>query len=380
MIYLDNAATTYRKPQSVIDAVCNALNGMGNAGRGAHQAALDASRLAYETRCMLSDLFGGYGAENVAFTSNSTEALNTAISGLLGPGDHVITTALEHNSVLRPLYRLEETGMELTIIQADFKGCVDYDDFEKAIRPNTKAIVCTHGSNLTGNLLDIKSIGDIAQRHGLLFIVDASQTAGVFPINMKDMHIDALCITGHKSLMAPQGIGALLIRNGLEIRPLKVGGSGIHTYDHRHPVEMPTRLEAGTLNMHGIAGLHAALQHLSDTGMDVIREKELSLAKMFYEGVRNISGVTVYGDYSKPERAPIVSLNIRDYDSSQVSDILFVDYEIQTRPGGHCAPLMHEALGTVNQGAVRFSFNWFNTEAEVQAAINAIKELAEEEN
>lgn len=378
MIYLDNAATSYRKPQVVIDAVCVALSGMGNAGRGAHKAALDASRLAYETRCMLSDLFGGYGAENVAFTSNSTEALNTAITGLFGRGDHVITTALEHNSVLRPLYRLEENGMELTILQADSKGCVDYEEFERNIRPNTKAIVCTHGSNLTGNLLDIKMIGDIARRHGLLFIVDASQTAGTFPIDMREMHIDTLCITGHKGLMAPQGIGALLIRDGLEIRPLKVGGSGIHTYDHAHPAEMPTRLEAGTLNMHGIAGLHAALQHLSDIGMDVIREKELSLAKAFYEGVRTIPGITVYGDFSVSERAPIVSLNIRDYDSSEVSDTLFVDYEIQTRPGGHCAPLMHEALGTVEQGAVRFSFNWFNTEAEVQAAVEAIRELAEE--
>ncbi|MBQ0058802.1 MAG: aminotransferase class V-fold PLP-dependent enzyme, partial [Lachnospiraceae bacterium] len=309
MIYLDNAATSYRKPQSVIDAVCAALNGMGNAGRGAHQAALDASRLAYETRCMLSDLFGGYGAENVAFTSNSTEALNTVISGLFGPGDHVITTALEHNSVLRPLYRLEECGMALTIISADLKGCVNYEDFEAAIRPNTKAIVCTHGSNLTGNLLDIKLIGDIAKRHGIMFIVDASQTAGIFPINMQEMQIDALCITGHKSLMAPQGIGALLIRSGLEVRPLKVGGSGIHTYDHEHPIEMPTRLEAGTLNMHGIAGLHAALQHLEATGMDVIREKELSLAQAFYEGVRDIPGITVYGDYADLYRAPIVSLN-----------------------------------------------------------------------
>jgi len=380
MIYLDNAATSCRKPQVVIDAVCNVLNGMGNAGRGAHQAALDATRLAYETRCMLSELFGGYGPENVAFTSNSTEAINTAISGLFGPGDHVITTALEHNSVLRPLYRLEETGMELTILQADLKGCVDYLDFENAIRPNTKAIVCTHASNLTGNLLDMKTIGDIAKRHGLIFVVDASQTAGVFPIDMKEMHIDALCITGHKSLMAPQGIGALLVREGLEVRPLKVGGSGIHTYDHAHPLEMPTRLEAGTLNMHGIAGLHAALKHLNDTGIDVIREKEMSLAKAFYEGVRDVMGITVYGDYSRLERAPIVALNIWDYDSSEVSDILFVDYEIETRPGGHCAPLMHEALGTVEQGAVRFSFNWFNTEAEVQAAVEAVRELAEEES
>lgn len=377
MIYFDNAATSYRKPQRVIDAVCTALSGMGNAGRGAHQAALDASRLAYETRCMLSDFFGGYGGENVAFTSNSTEAINTVISGLFGHGDHVITTALEHNSVLRPLYRLEEAGAELTVIRADSNGCVDYGDFEKAIQNNTKAIVCTHGSNLTGNLLDIKIIGDIAERHGLLFIVDASQTAGVFPIDMKDMKIDALCITGHKSLMAPQGIGALLIRSDLKIRPLKVGGSGIRTYDHEHPDTMPTRLEAGTLNMHGIAGLHAALLYLHDTGMDAVREKELSLARLFYEGIQSIPGITVYGDFSTSERAPIVSLNIGNCDSGQVSDILFTDYGIETRPGGHCAPLMHEALGTVEQGAVRFSFGWFNTPEEVMAAAAAIRELAD---
>ena len=376
MIYLDNAATTYVKPQCVIDAVCAALHGMGNAGRGVNEASLDASRLAFRTRSLLSELFGGYGPANVAFTANSTEALNIAISGLFSPGDHVITTAIEHNSVLRPLYRLQDEGLELTILPADVRGCISYDDFAKALRPNTRGVVCTHASNLTGNLLDIARIGAFAAEHGLIFVVDASQTAGVFPIDMHAVHIDALAITGHKSLMGPQGTGALLIREGLVVRPFKVGGSGIHTFDTHHPEEMPTRLEAGTLNMHGIAGLHAALVHLREVGMEAVRQKETALAKRFYDGVANVPGVTVYGDFSCGERAPIVALNIGDYDSGAVADALLTEYGIQTRSGGHCAPLAHQALGTVRQGAVRFSFNWFNTEDEVDAAVGAVRELA----
>ena len=377
MIYLDNAATTYRKPQCVIDAVCAALQGMGNAGRGVNEASLDASRLAYRTRSLLSELFGGFGPASVAFTANSTEALNIAIGGLFGPGDHVITTALEHNSVLRPLYRLQDEGAELSILPADTYGRLDYDDFARALRPNTRGIVCTHASNLTGNPVDIARIGAFAADHGLVFVVDASQTAGVFPIDMHAMHIDALAVTGHKSLMAPQGTGALLVREGLAVRHFKVGGSGIHTFDRHHPEEMPTRLEAGTLNMHGVAGLQAALLHLQQIGIDSIRQRETTLTKRFYEGVAGIPGVIVYGDFSTWERAPIVALNIGEYDSGAVADALLTDFGIQTRSGGHCAPLMHEALGTVQQGAVRFSFNWFNTEDEVDQAVLAVHELAE---
>ena len=377
MIYLDNAATTYRKPQCVIDAVAAALAGMGNAGRGVNEASLDASRLAYRTRVALSELFGGYGAANVAFTANSTEALNIAISGLFAPGDHVITTALEHNSVLRPLYRLQDEGLELTILPADARGCICYDDFAKALQPHTKGIVCTHASNLIGNTLDIARIGALAAKHGLIFVVDASQTAGVLPIDMRSMHIDALCVTGHKSLMGPQGTGALLIREGLPVRPFKVGGTGIHTFDHHQPEEMPTRLEAGTLNMHSIAGLHAALGFLRETGIDAIHAKETALAKRFFDGVSNAPDVTIYGVFSTWDRAPIVTLNVADYDSGAVADALLMDFGIQTRAGGHCAPLAHEALGTAKRGAVRFSFNWFNTEAEVDAAVAAIREISE---
>ena len=379
MIYLDNAATTMHKPQEVIDAVVEAMGSMGNAGRGAHGAALSASRVIYDTREKLCKMFGGTSPKQVVFTSNSTESLNIAIKGLIEPGDHVVTTMMEHNSVLRPLYELQEKGTEITIVKSDSRGVTDYADIEAAVRPDTKAIVCTNGSNLSGNLVDLKRVGEIAKRHGVLFIVDASQTAGVFPIDVQEMNIDVLCFTGHKSLMGPQGTGGMYVREGLAIRPLKSGGSGVQTYSKTHPSDMPTALEAGTLNGHGIAGLHAALEVIERIGMDHIREREQDLMWRFYEGVKDIPGVKVYGDFSSRNRCPIVTLNIGDYDSSEVSDELLTEYNISTRPGAHCAPLMHEALGTVEQGAVRFSFSHYNTEEEVDTAIQAIRELARED-
>ena len=376
MIYLDNAATTLRKPQCVIDAVVKAMNSMGNAGRGAHSNSLSASRVVYDTRCKLAKLFGCKRPDHVVFTCNSTEALNIAIHGILDSGDHVITTDLEHNSVLRPLYRLEKEGkISLSFVRADKQGRPCYEDFESLIQPNTRAIVCTHASNLTGNVIDLVHVGKIAKEHGLLLVVDASQTAGAMEIDMEEMNIDVLCFTGHKGLMAPQGTGGLCIREGVEIRPFKVGGSGVHSYDKEQPSPYPTRLEAGTLNSHGIAGLSAALDYLNEVGIDAIRQKEVELMTRFYEGVTQIPGVTVYGDFST-ERTAVVTLNIGDEDSSMISDVLFEDYDISTRPGAHCAPRMHEALGTTEQGAVRFSFSWFNTVEEVDAAIAAVRELA----
>ena len=379
MIYFDNAATTLRKPRCVIEAVTEAMGSMGNSGRGVHSGALSAARTIYDTRAALAKLFGAEGPERIAFTANSTEALNMAIKGLLAPGDHVITTALEHNSVLRPLYELEDRGMELTILPADTLGNICCEDFEKEIRPTTRAIVTTHGSNLTGNLLDIEKIGSIARAHGLTYIVDASQTAGVFDIDVQRMNIDILCFTGHKGLLGPQGTGGLYVREGIEIRPLLSGGSGVQTYLRSHPPQMPTVLEAGTLNGHGIAGLGAAVKYLQETGLDTIRQKEQALMSIFYEAVRQIPGITVYGDFSSMDRCAIVSLNVRDYDSGEVSDALSESYGIATRPGAHCAPLMHRALGTVDQGAVRFSFSHFNTEEEIKIAVSALQELAQEE-
>ena len=384
MIYMDNAATTMHKPQEVIDAVVNAMNSMGNAGRGASEAALSASRVIYDTRDRLAELFGAEDARRIAFTSNSTESLNIAIKGSLNPGDHVITTVLEHNSVLRPLYEMEKNGVELSIIRCDEKGMPDISQMEASIKENTKMIICTNGSNLTGNYVDVSVIGKMAHAHGLMFVVDASQTAGVFPINVQKMNIDILCFTGHKGLLAPQGTGGIYVKEGIELRPLKTGGSGIQTYSKEHPVQMPTALEAGTLNGHGIAGLHAALGYLKKEGIDNIRRKEQELMWRFYNGVKDIPGVKIYGDYSQKERCAIVTLNIGDYDSSEVSGsgevgmALGEEYGISVRSGGHCAPLMHKALGTVEQGAVRFSFSHYNTEEEVDAAVRAIHELAEE--
>ena len=376
MIYLDNAATTLHKPQQVIDAVVHAMQSMGNCARGTHEEALDAARTVYDARVRLASLFGCPRVDHVAFTANSTEALNIAINGLIDPGDHVISTDLEHNSVLRPLYRLEaERGAELSFVPADKLGNVDYADFERLMKPNTRAVVCTNASNLTGTVLDIERIAKTAHSHGALVIVDASQTVGCWPIDMKKMGIDVLCFTGHKGLMGPQGTGGICVKEGIEIRPFKVGGSGVQSYSRTHPAEYPTRLEAGTLNGHGIAGLGAAAKFISETGVENIHAKERSLMLRFYEGVKNIEGVTVYGDFTKDKTA-IVALNIRDYESGEVSYELSQGYGIATRPGAHCAPRMHKALGTAEVGAVRFSFSFYNTEEEIDEAIRAVAELA----
>ena len=378
MIYLDNAATTLKKPDCVVEAVTAALCSMGNSSRGTHDSSLKSARAVFSARLSLAKLFNAPGPEQVVFTQNSTEALNIAISGLFSKGDHVITTDLEHNSVLRPLYRLEDEGViTLSVVSADKQGRVDYADFARLIRKETRAIVCTHASNLTGNVVDLEQVGIIAKTHDLYLVVDASQTAGAYPIDMEKMGISVLCFTGHKGLMGPQGTGGLCVAKGVDIRPFKVGGSGVQSYGRTHPEEMPTRLEAGTLNGHGIAGLGAGADFILKTGIDTIRDHEITLAKRFYEGVKDLPGVTVYGDFSNWNRTAVVTLNIGDYDSGAVSDALEEDYGIATRPGAHCAPRMHQALGTAEQGAVRFSFSWFNTVEEVDAAIQAVKELAQ---
>ena len=378
MIYLDNAATTRPKPPAVAEAVAAAMAHYGNCGRGVHDDALAAARSVYAVREQLAGLFGCPRADHVVFTMNSTMALNIAVSGLLGPGDHVISTDLEHNSVLRPLYRLRQQGGAADFVPADGNGQLDYSAFEKLLRPDTRAVVCTHASNLTGDLVDIGRVEEFCRAHGLLFILDASQTAGVFPIDMEKQHIDVVCFTGHKSLLGPQGTGGLCVREGVDIRPFAVGGTGVQSYSETQPEDWPTRLEAGTLNSHGLAGLGAALDFIKATGMDVIRAHETALSRRFYEAVRELPEVTVYGDFTAPERAPIVTLNIAGLDSAEVSDELAERFGIATRPGAHCAPRLHRALGTTEQGAVRFSWSYFNTEAETDAAADAVRVLAEE--
>ncbi len=376
MIYLDNAATSLRRPPCVIEAVTQAMQSLGNSGRGVNGGSLSAARVIYDARQKLADLFGCSSPERVCFTSNATEALNTAIFGLFGPGDHVITTDLEHNSVLRPLYRLEKRGVELSFVPADQLGRIALSDFAPLLRPNTRAVITTHASNLTGNLVNLDAVGAFAREHGLLYVVDASQTAGAFSIDMARSGISVLCFTGHKSMMGPQGTGGLCLAEGVEIRPLKTGGTGVQTYLPEQPAAYPTRLEAGTLNGHGIAGLSAAVDFLRETGVAAIHEKETALMRQFYDGVRAIPGVTVYGDFTG-DRAPVVSLNIEDADSGEVADFLAAEYDIAVRSGAHCAPRMHRALGTEAQGAVRFSFGWYNTPAEVETAIAAIRSYAE---
>ncbi len=378
MIYFDNAATTLRKPPRVIEAVTAAMTTMGNCGRGAHPGSRIAGRTIFEARRKLARFFSCPKEEHVIFTSNATHGLNIAINGSFSPGDHVITTVAEHNSVLRPLYRLEkEIGLQIDYIPTDAHGVLQLQKLEEFLRPNTKAVICTHMSNVTGNITDLKTVGAFVRRNGLLLIVDASQSAGYLPIRMEEMGIDILCVTGHKGLLGPQGTGCILLGSGGCLRPLTVGGSGVQSYLREQPSQLPEALEAGTLNTHGIAGLSAAIDYLEEIGLEGIKEKEDALARRFYEGIRRIDGIEVYGD---PEgyRGPIVALNLPNMDSAALADSLSEDYGIATRAGAHCAPLMHKALGTESRGSVRFSFSHFNTEEEVDAAISALKELRKE--
>ena len=377
MIYLDNAATTLHKPEGVAEAMTTALTSMGNSGRGAHEATLDASRMIYGTREKLAELFHIADPMRIAFTCNATESLNIAIQGILQPGDHVITSVCEHNSVLRPVYRMAKQGVTYSLLPADEKGVMQYDQLPKLLKKETKAIVITHASNLTGNVTDLKKISDFAKANELLLIVDASQTAGCIPVDVQDMGIDVLCFTGHKGLMGPQGTGGIYVRESVKIAPLKVGGSGVKSFDKEHPDTMPTALEAGTLNGPGVAGLGASVSWLMKQGVEQIHEKEVSLARRFLKGIAEIPDITIYGDIDSQMRTAIVSLNLGDVDSAEISDWLWEDYGIAVRAGAHCAPLMHKALGTEQQGAVRFSFSCFNTEEEVDAAIRALKELQE---
>lgn len=378
MIYLDNAATTMHKPQTVIDAVTQAMCSLGNAGRGATSGALDAARTIHGCRAKLARLLGCPQADHVCFTSNSTAALNTAINGVVRPGDRVVTTVLEHNSVLRPLNRLAaEQGVTVEHTGCDANGALDYDELERLVTPGTRAVVVTHASNVTGNAVDVSRVAAIAHAAGALVIVDASQSAGTAKIDMDTMGLDVVCFTGHKGLMGPQGTGGLAVAEGIDVAPWAMGGTGVHSFDALQPLEWPTRLEAGTLNGHGIAGLSAGLDFIeAQGGVEAIAACERSLADRFHAGVREISGIKLYGAFDQPARSAIVSLNVGDIDSAEISDALMQGWGIATRPGAHCAPLMHRALGTERQGVVRFSFGYFNTDEEVDTAIDALRDLA----
>lgn len=386
MIYLDNAATSLQKPKEVEEAMIRALRTMGNPGRGAHDATLQAGGCVYQVREQLAQLFHAESAECIAFTSNATEALNTAIQGSFQKGDHVITTVCEHNSVLRPLYRLQEQGAEVSFLSANKQGVLDYAKLPGLIKENTRAIVVTHASNLTGNITDLERIKkEIIQAKAarketnkkLLLIADGSQTAGILPVDVQKMGIDVFCFTGHKGLMGPQGTGGLYVRPGIKIRPLKVGGSGIHSFDHEHPAAMPEHLEAGTLNVHGIAGLGGALHYLSEIGIEAIIRREQSLIKRLEDQIRDLPGIHLYGNPDNSQRVGILSFNMGDEDSAHVADWLFEEYGIAVRAGAHCAPLMHETLGTKMQGAVRISVSCKNTEEEMDTVAKALIKLSQ---
>lgn len=378
MIYLDNAATTMHKPQAVIDAVAQAMCSLGNAGRGATSGALDAARTIHACRAKLARLLGCPRADHVCFAPNSTVALNTAINGMVHPGDRVVTTVLEHNSVLRPLNRLAaEQGVTVEHAGCDASGVLDYDELEQLVTPGTRAVVATQASNVTGNAVDVARVVAVAHAAGALVIVDASQSAGTAHIDMQAMGLDVVCFTGHKGLMGPQGTGGLAVAEGVDVAPWAMGGTGVHSFDELQPLEWPTRLEAGTLNGHGIAGLSAGLDFIEARGgVEAIAAHERALAGRFLAGVREIPGITLYGAFDQPTRSAIVSLNVGDIDSAEISDALMQGWGIATRPGAHCAPLMHRALGTERQGVVRFSFGYFNTDEDVDTAIDALRDLA----
>ncbi|MGM0168986.1 cysteine desulfurase [Enterococcus sp. AZ135] len=370
-IYLDNAATTAQKPAVVAEAMTEILTGeYGNPSRGAHGYSLAGFRVAEKARNQVKDLFNADRRYEVAFTNNATVSLNEVLKGLIQAGDHVLTTSWEHNSVLRPLYQLETQGASFDVISSEaVTGCLNYQEFIEKVRPETKAVICNHASNVTGNLLNLEWVKHFCAEHELYLIIDASQTAGVVPIDLSDGKIAALCFTGHKSLYGPQGTGGACLLRDLPIEPVITGGDGMQSFSKVQPKELPTLLEAGTLNIPGIAGLTASIQWLM--GKD-FSEK---LGVYFYQELQKIAGLTIYGDFTGP-RVDVFSINIKDAESAVVSDLLWEEYQIATRPGYHCAPLMHEALGTADRGTVRLSFSSFTTKAEVDTVLAALQSLA----
>lgn len=379
MIYLDNAATTMVKPPQVAEAVARALTSFGGVGRGVHPASLAAGMAVYDARARVAELLGAPSAARVAFALNVTMALNTAIDGLLAPGEGAVTTAASHNSVLRPLFRArDERGCWVEVADILPDASLDFASYERALARGPKLVVATHASNLTGDVYDVARMARMAHEAGALFVLDAAQSAGALPVDMSALGVDVLCFTGHKSLFGPQGTGGLCVADGVDIPPFVEGGSGVHSYDERHPRFMPEALEAGTVNAHGLAGLAAGVAFLQDVGVEQVHAHVSRLADVFEAGARDVPGVRILGGRGGVDRSGIVALNVGDADSAQVADRLAQEFDICVRAGAHCAPLMHTALGTEEQGAVRFSFSWFNTEAEVEAAVRALASVARE--
>lgn len=375
-IYFDQSATSFPKPPQVIDAMVDYMKHVGcNVNRGSYSSAYLAEDVVYDTREALTRLFHGDDCKNTVFTANITESLNMILKGLLKPGDHVLVSSMEHNAVMRPLNQLTGQGITFDRIPCDKNGCLDPIRLTGFLKPNTRAVITTHASNVCGTLLPIETIGQFCREHGLIYIVDSAQTAGLFPIDMERMHIDILAFTGHKSLLGPQGTGGFLMKEPMIplLEPLITGGTGSLSHTETTPDFMPDRFEAGTLNLPGIYGLHAALVWLEQTGMDRIRRHELELTQIFLDGVRQIPRIKVIGLPTSCGRAPVVSIQIEGADPAQAAFLLDQDYHIQTRVGLHCAPSAHKTLGTYPTGTIRFSFGHKNTRTEVETAIRALE-------
>ena len=377
-IYFDNAATSWPKPEETYDAMDRFSREIGGSpGRSGHRLSIKAGRVIMNTRETLCRLLHIDDPFQLLFTKNATEALNLAIYGLLLPGDHVITSSMEHNSVMRPLRVLESQGVELSIVKCSPQGYFDPGDLMAAMKKHTKAIVLTHASNVTGTIMPIKEVGDIARGRGLILCVDAAQTAGALPIDVSDMNIDLLAFTGHKSLFGSQGTGGLYIRKGLEekIRPLMAGGTGSRSEFESQPDFMPDKYESGTLNTLGLAGLCAGGEYILRKGIDGIRAKEIMLTQHFLDGLQSINGVHIHGHGNASRQISVVSFNLDGMTPSEVSFTLDEQYGIMSRPGLHCAPAAHRTIGTFPGGTVRFSFGYFNTEEEISYALDALRQI-----
>lgn len=378
-IYFDNAATSWPKPDVMMQAMIDFNNGVGaNPGRSGHRLSVEASRIIFNTRETIASIIGADDPDTVIFTRNATEGLNTILRGFLKPGDHVVTSSMEHNSVMRPLRALELDGIELSIARCSSAGDILPDDILASIKDNTRMIIVTHASNVTGTITPIADISDIASKYGVVLVVDAAQTVGSVAIDVIDSGVDILVFTGHKSLYGPQGTGGFYIKRGLEmlIAPLERGGTGSRSEFEEQPEFMPDRFESGTPNTIGIAGLGATARHISDIGIDKIHNKEINLMKMFVDGISTIGGIKVYGNIDTTMRTPLVSFNIDGMMPSDISYYLDERFNILSRPGLHCAPSAHRTLGTFPYGTVRFSFGMFTTEEEIEASVKAIKTIS----
>jgi cysteine desulfurase family protein len=380
-IYFDNAATSWPKPEAMIKAMVDFNAQVGaNPGRSGHRLSIEASRIVYNARETVASLLGAGDPHSVIFTRNATEGLNVVLRGFLRPGDHVITSSMEHNSVMRPLRALELEGIELSVIQCSGAGDISPDDIAPAIKENTRMIVITHASNVTGTIMPIADIAEMPRDRGVLVCVDAAQTAGSVPIDVLKDNIDILVFTGHKSLNGPQGTGGFYIRKGLEkmVSPLEWGGTGSRSEYEEQPDFMPDRFESGTPNTIGIAGLGAGAAYVVAMGIEAVRKKEIDLTGLFLNGIRSIKGVKIYGDTDPARRTALVSFTIDGMSPSDISLNLDERFNIMSRPGLHCAPSAHRTIGTFCDGTVRFSFGIFTTEDEIRTAVKAIETLSYE--